>query len=91
MRVGSKFRILVVGIIAATACLVAAGAGIADTTNNDPAGDAKGGAPDITQVVTAVTTPTSVTLVPVAVRPRTIGIESLARESGLHPDSCFGS
>lgn len=33
-----------------------------------------------------MTTPTSVTLVPVAVRPRTIGIESLARESGLHPD-----
>ena len=53
MRVGSKFRILVVGIIAATACLVAAGAGIADTTNNDPVGDAKGGAPDITQVVTS--------------------------------------
>jgi hypothetical protein len=41
-----------VGIIAATACLVAAGAGIADTTNADPAGDAKGGSPDITQVVT---------------------------------------
>ena len=41
------------GAIAATACLVAAGAGIADTTNTDPTGDAKGGAPDITQVVTS--------------------------------------
>ena len=53
MRGGLKFRILVVGIIAATACLVAAGAGIADTTNTDPTGDAKGGSPDITQVVTS--------------------------------------
>ena len=53
MRGGLKFRILVVGIIAAAACLVAAGAGIADTTNTDPTGDAKGGAPDITQVVTS--------------------------------------
>ena len=53
MRGGLKFRILVVGIIAAAACLVAAGAGIADTTNADPTGDAKGGAPDITQVVTS--------------------------------------
>ena len=41
------------GIIAAAACLVAAGAGIADTTNADPTGDATGGAPDITQVVTS--------------------------------------
>ena len=53
MRGGLKFRILVVGIIAAAACLVAAGAGIADTTNADPTGDATGGAPDITQVVTS--------------------------------------
>ena len=53
MRGGLKFRILVVGIIAATACLVAAGAGIADTTNADPTGDATGGSPDITQVVTS--------------------------------------
>ena len=37
----------------AAACLVAAGAGIADTTNADPTGDAKGGSPDITQVVTS--------------------------------------
>jgi len=42
-----------VGIIAAIACLVAAGASIADSTNTDPTGDAKGGAPDITQVVTS--------------------------------------
>jgi len=41
-----------VGTIAAAACLVAAGAGLADTTNTDPVGDAKGGSPDITQVVT---------------------------------------
>ena len=41
------------GIIAAAACLVAAGAGIADTTNTDPTGDAKGGSPDITRVVTS--------------------------------------
>jgi hypothetical protein len=53
MRGGLKFRILVAGIIAATACLVAAGASIADTTNADPTGDAKGGAPDITQVITS--------------------------------------
>ena len=53
MRGGLRFRILVVGIIAAAACLVAAGAGIADTTNIDPTGDAKGGAPDITRVVTS--------------------------------------
>ena len=53
MRGGLKFRILVVGIIATTACLIAAGAGIADTTNTDPTGDAKGGSPDITQVVTS--------------------------------------
>ena len=53
MRGGLKSRILVVAIIAATACLVAAGAGIADTTNTDPTGDAKGGSPDITQVVTS--------------------------------------
>jgi hypothetical protein len=42
-----------VGIIAAAGCLVAAGAGVADTTNTDPTGDAKGGAPDITQVAMA--------------------------------------
>jgi len=53
MRGGLKFRILVVGIIAAIACLVAAGASIADTSNTDPTGDAKGGAPDITTVVTS--------------------------------------
>ena len=53
MRGGLRFRILVVGVIAAAACLVAAGAGIADTTNADPTGDAKGGSPDITQVVTS--------------------------------------
>jgi hypothetical protein len=52
MRGGLRFRILIVGIVAATACLVAAGAGIADTTNTDPTGDATGGSPDITQVVT---------------------------------------
>jgi DNA-binding transcriptional MerR regulator len=33
-----------------------------------------------------MTTANRVTLVPVAVRPRTIGIEAVARESGLHPD-----
>jgi len=33
-----------------------------------------------------VTTANRVTLVPVVVRPRTIGIEAVARESGLHPD-----
>jgi DNA-binding transcriptional MerR regulator len=33
-----------------------------------------------------VTTETRVTLVPVAVRPRTINIEAVARESGLHPE-----
>src|SRR5689334_6628120 len=53
MRGGMKFRILIVGIIAAIACLVSAGASIADSTNTDPTGDAKGGAPDITQVVTS--------------------------------------
>ena len=53
MRGGLKFRILFVGIIAAAACLIGAGASIADTTNADPTGDAKGGAPDITQVVTS--------------------------------------
>jgi hypothetical protein len=51
MRAGRKSRILIVGIIAAAACLVAVGAGIADTTNTDPTGDATGGAPDITRVV----------------------------------------
>jgi hypothetical protein len=50
---GLKFRILVAGIIATAGCLVAAGAGVADTTNTDPTGDAKGGAPDITQVFAA--------------------------------------
>ena len=53
MRGGSRFRILAVGIAAAAACLVVAGAGIADTTNVDPAGDAKGASPDITRVVTS--------------------------------------
>ena len=33
-----------------------------------------------------MTTANRVMLVPVAVRPRTIGIEEVARESGLHPD-----
>lgn len=53
MRGGLKFRVLVAGIVATTACLVAAGAAIALSTNSDPVGDAKGGAPDITQVVTS--------------------------------------
>ena len=53
MRGGLKLRILAVGIVAAAACLVAAGASVADTTSTDPTGDAKGGAPDITQVVTS--------------------------------------
>lgn len=50
---GLKFRILVAGIVVVAGCLVAAGVGVADTTSTDPAGDAKGGAPDITQVVAA--------------------------------------
>ena len=45
--------IFVVGIIAAAACLVPAGAGKAGTSNTDPTGDAKGGAPDITRIVTS--------------------------------------
>jgi hypothetical protein len=53
MRGALKFRIAVVGVVASTACLVAAGVGIADTTNTDPTGDAKGGSPDITQIVTS--------------------------------------
>ena len=53
MRGGLRFRILVVGVVAAAACLVVAGAGIADTTNVDPTGDAKGGSPDIVRVVTS--------------------------------------
>ena len=51
MRGGLRSRIVVVGAIAVAVCLVAAGAGIADLTNTDPTGDAKGGSPDITQVV----------------------------------------
>lgn len=52
MRGGLKFRILV-GIVAAAACLVAASAATALSTNADPIGDATGGAPDITKVVTS--------------------------------------
>ena len=52
MRGGLRSRIVIVGAIAAAVCLVTAGAGIADMTNTDPTGDAKGGSPDITQVVT---------------------------------------
>lgn len=51
MRAGLKPRILLGGVIAATGCLVIAGVGTATTTNADPTGDGKGGAPDITQVV----------------------------------------
>ena len=52
-----RSRSFLVGIVAVAACLVAAGAGHADTTNTDPVGDAKGSSPDITQVVTATTQP----------------------------------
>jgi hypothetical protein len=53
MRGGLRFRILVVGVVAAAVGLVVAPAGIADTTNVDPTGDAKGGSPDIARVVTS--------------------------------------
>jgi hypothetical protein len=47
---GLRSRVFVVGVAAATVCLVGAGVGIADTTSSDPAGDATGGSPDITRV-----------------------------------------
>ncbi len=53
MRGGLKARVVVLGVIAATVCFVAAGVGIAGTTNSDPIGDAKGGSPDIAEVVTS--------------------------------------
>lgn len=51
MRGGLRFKISV-GIVAAAVSLAAAAAVLADTSNLDPTGDAKGGAPDITRVVT---------------------------------------